>query len=122
MKYWMVKAVLLGALVMLGLSVAFMFLWNWLVPSLFDGPLISLWQALGLLILAKLLFGRGGRWGGRQYGRQRRAWKKKFEEKWNQMTPEEKERFKQHFTHRCRHWRWSEQKDEQPTKSDKATI
>ena len=31
-------------------------LWNWLVPVLFNGPIISYWQALGLLTLTKILF------------------------------------------------------------------
>lgn len=35
-------------------------LWNWLMPTLFNLPLISYWQAFGLLILAKLLFGGFG--------------------------------------------------------------
>ena len=36
-------------------------LWNWLLPSLFGLPAITFWQALGLLVLARLLF--GGFWG-----------------------------------------------------------
>jgi len=34
-----------------------MSLWNWLIPDLFGGPLISMWQAIGLLLLSKILFG-----------------------------------------------------------------
>lgn len=30
-------------------------LWNWLVPTLFSGPEITLWQALGLEVLSGLL-------------------------------------------------------------------
>lgn len=39
-----------------------MHLWNWLVPGLFHGPVIVFWQAVGLIVLARLLvgFGRGG--------------------------------------------------------------
>ena len=33
-------------------------LWNWLMPDIFGLRQISYWQAFGLLILAKLLFGR----------------------------------------------------------------
>ena len=33
------------------------FLWNWLVPTLFDLPSISVAQALGLVLLAGCLFG-----------------------------------------------------------------
>ena len=35
-------------------------LWNWLMPLIFNLPEISYWQAFGLLILAKLLFGGFG--------------------------------------------------------------
>lgn len=31
-------------------------LWNWLVPVLFKGPTVTIWQAWGLLILCGLLF------------------------------------------------------------------
>ncbi|MBD1427310.1 hypothetical protein [Sphingobacterium arenae] len=41
------------------------FLWNTLVPEIFGFKAISYWQALGLFLLSKLLFGRGfGRPGG----------------------------------------------------------
>ena len=35
-------------------------LWNWLMPDLFGVPMIRYWQALGLLVLAKIIFGFGG--------------------------------------------------------------
>lgn len=65
-------------------------LWNWLLPQLFDWPEITFWQALGLLALCRTLFGgfgfrgcgRPGAWGG-PGGR------------CEQMTPEERERFRQ---------------------------
>src|SRR5579863_7511783 len=71
-----------------------MLLWNALLPVLFHFPLISFWQALGLLVLAKILFGgfRGGGPG--------RHWKNRMERKWMNMTPEEKERFKQDWGNR----------------------
>jgi len=78
-----------------------MLLWNWLIPDIFDGPRVNFVQAVGLLALAKILlgFGRSG-WGGGNYLR-RSAWKKKFKHKWEQMTPEEKEKFKHSFSSRC---------------------
>jgi hypothetical protein len=36
-----------------------MLLWNWLVPTIFSGPVVTFWQALGLLLLGKILFGSG---------------------------------------------------------------
>ena len=37
-----------------------MWLWNWLMPSLFGLRTIGFWEGLGLFLLAKLIFGFGG--------------------------------------------------------------
>lgn len=104
------------------------YLWNWLVPELFHGPVVSFWQALGLLLLSKLLFGwhhhRGGPggWGGRD----RSQWKEKMQMKMEQMTPEEREKFKSNFK-RCmsprRFGRWNDDffQDTPGTKPDTET-
>ncbi|SRR6478672_5690121 len=65
-------------------------LWNWLMPALFGLHEVTFWQALGLLALCRILFGGFGRHGGRRSGVRRR-----MEERWEQMTPEERERFRQ---------------------------
>ena len=65
-----------------------MHLWNWLLPALFGWRQITFWQALGLLVLCRILFGGFGgqaRW--RQSGGQ---W-----QRWERMTPEEREKFRQ---------------------------
>ena len=36
-----------------------MWLWNWLMPTIFGLTTITYWQAVGLLVLAKFLFGIG---------------------------------------------------------------
>lgn len=46
---------------------AVMVLWNWLLPSLFGLPVVTFWQALGLLALSRILFG-GVRLSGRRHG------------------------------------------------------
>ena len=41
-----------------------MWLWNWLIPEIFNGPVLGYWQTLGLLVLSKILFsgvGHGSR-------------------------------------------------------------
>jgi hypothetical protein len=43
---------------------AVMLLWNWLLPPLFGVPLVTFWQAVGLLALCRILFGGLGRPGG----------------------------------------------------------
>ena len=48
-----------------GFGLVTMLLWNWLVPAVFSGPEITLVQALGILVLSKILLasGRGHHWG-----------------------------------------------------------
>src|ERR1700743_2207745 len=76
-------------------------LWNALMPVIFHLPLITFWQAAGLLILAKIFFGgfRGG-WGGGFGGR----WRHKMQQRWMDMTPEERDRFKQEWGRHGGHW------------------
>ncbi len=35
----------------------FMLLWNWLMPDVFGLPILTYWKAVGILVMAKLLFG-----------------------------------------------------------------
>ena len=42
-------------------------LWNWLLPALFGLPAVTFWQALGLLVLCRILFGGFGRHGRRSF-------------------------------------------------------
>jgi hypothetical protein len=63
-------------------------LWNWLMPALFGLHVISFWQALGLLILSKILF--SGFHGRHSFGRDRL----RLIRRWEQMTPEEREAFR----------------------------
>ena len=69
-----------------------MLLWNWLVPSIFGGPVISFFQAAGLLILSKILFGGWGGWRHKKH-----YWREKMRRKVAGMTPEEREHFKARF-------------------------
>jgi hypothetical protein len=34
-----------------------MYLWNWLMPAIFGLSVLTFWQALGLLVLSRMLFG-----------------------------------------------------------------
>jgi hypothetical protein len=89
---WIGKMVVLGILAIVAFTFITMYLWNWLVPILFNGPVINFWQTMGLFILSKILFSGFGKGGGHNHnGKWRGYWK----DKWQGMTPEEKERFKQ---------------------------
>ena len=119
MRAFWIKKLLLGVAVVLIMGAAVMLLWNWLVPVLFRGPSISLWQALGLLALCRILTGGWGKGpgGGTYWTQQKQHWRKKFEEKWNNMTPEEQERLKHSFV-QCRNQR-SEKEQEVAPRAEK---
>ena len=89
---WILKWVVAGIFFLLLGGLVTMLLWNWLVPALFNGPHIRLIEALGLLLLAKILFGGWGR--GRCRAGGVHSWKHRYEEKLSAMTPEARERFK----------------------------
>jgi hypothetical protein len=74
-----------------------MALWNWLMPALFSLKAIGYWQALGLVILCRILFGGRG-----SMGRDGR-WRDRMAERCERMTPEERERFRQGFLGRWGH-------------------
>jgi hypothetical protein len=78
-------------------------LWNWLLPPLFHGPVITFWQAVALLALCRILFGHHGWRGGPRYVARRRM-RERMAERWQQMTPEERERFQQSWRGRCGTW------------------
>lgn len=55
------KMIVFGVLAATAFTFALMFLWNWLMPVIFGLTAITFWQALGLLVLSKILFGKGQR-------------------------------------------------------------
>jgi hypothetical protein len=77
-------------------------LWNWLVPALFGWKQITFWQALGLLLLCRILFGGFGMGGGNgkhKWGK-RRDWREKMEERCANLSPEEREKFRERMRER----------------------
>ena len=88
-----VRMARIGAVGILAIAVfgfVVMSLWNWLLPALFHVGAITFWQALGILILSKILFGSFHGGPGR-----RGRWKSRMNARWEEMTPEERERFRQ---------------------------
>ena len=89
--HWRVKVLKFALLAMVfvaALGFVVMSLWNWLMPTLFGWHGITFWQAVGILILSKILFG-GIRGGGH-----RGHWGHGMKERWEQMTPEQREKFR----------------------------
>lgn len=66
-----------------------MSLWNWLIPELFNGPVITFWQAVGLFILSKIFF--TGIAPGHDKKKKEHPWKKKYMNKYPCPDREEKE-------------------------------
>ena len=88
-----------------------MLLWNNVLAEVLNISTITFGQALGILVLSKILFGgfRGGWGGGRHH------WKNRMQEKWAAMTPEEREKFKAQWQKRCGPWGSSFMKRDSPT-------
>jgi len=91
-RNWFLRGVKILAIVAVA-ATAFSFvvmgLWNRLMPAIFGLHAITFWQALGLLILSKILFGGF-------HGRPAFAspWRQRMMDRWAQMTPEEQEKFR----------------------------
>ena len=90
------KFVLFAALFVTVFGFVVMSLWNWLMPALFGWHLINFWQAVGVLVLSKILFG-----GFRGHPGRHLYWRRRMMERWEQMTPEEREKFRQGMRGRC---------------------
>lgn len=57
MKSRCIKLLLMGVALLAAVSAAVMLLWNLLIPGIFGIAAINFWQALGLFVLARILFG-----------------------------------------------------------------
>ena len=92
--------ILVAAVAVLVFSGIVMLLWNNILAQVTHVSTITFVQALGLLVLAKILFGgfRGG-WGPRRY-----YWRQRMMQKWNDMTPAEREKLKSEWQRRCGGW------------------
>jgi hypothetical protein len=72
-------AAIVGFVLVIGIGGAIVkVLWNAVLPPLFGWPAVTFWQALGLLVLCRILFGGLGRHGHYRSG----------------MSPEDRERFR----------------------------
>ena len=79
-------------------SYVVMQLWNNLLPDILHVTTITFWQAMGIFVLCKILFGfgpKGGR-GGAPWMRR----KQMMQERLSGMSPEERERFKEQMESR----------------------
>jgi hypothetical protein len=94
MRFVGLRFALFGLVLAGVMGLVILVLWNALMPGIFGLPAIGFWQALGLFLLSRLLFGRFGGWG-------RRLHRARFVKGWNDLTPEERQRFRQAMGSRC---------------------
>ncbi len=76
-----------GGLILFALSAVLMWLWNFAAVPALGVAKVNYWQAMGLLVLSKILFTGIGPRGGP--GGRSRHWKK-----WREMSPEDRKEFK----------------------------
>jgi len=116
MKHWWslraAKFIAVAAVILLVVGFVVMALWNALIPDLFKGPVLTYWQAVGLLLLSRLLFHGWVRWGFGGSWRHR-DWKRRLEERMASMTPEEREKFRENLRRR-RGWFPGEESEAKP--------
>lgn len=94
------KFVLFVVLAVAVVGVAVMLLWNALLPDLFGWHTITFLQAVGLLVLSRILIGGlRGRWGHRGH------WRARMAERWERMSDEERAQFRSAMRRRCGHGR-----------------
>ena len=87
----------LAAIAATAFSGIVMLLWNGVLTPVLHLSVITIWQAAGILLLSKILFGgfkgrrpMAGMW-----------WKRRMMMKWKGMSPEERDAFKAKMESRC---------------------
>lgn len=100
-NFWIKRAIFIPIAIAAGVFIfgtAVMYLWNAVIPAVLGLGVITFWQAIGILVLSKILFGgfRGGHCNHNfhSHGREMR-------EKWMHLTPEEREKMKSEWRSRC---------------------
>lgn len=97
-KFWIMRAIFIPLAIAAGAFIfgsIVMFLWNGILPAVFGITTITFWQALGILVLSKILFGsfRGGHWRG-HHGHD-------WRNRWTHLSPEEREKMRTEWRSRC---------------------
>ena len=70
---------ILGIAFLIGVIFGVQALWNWLIPVLFNGPVLNFWQTVGLFILSKILLTGIAPGSNHNHNKE---WRKKYSEKY----------------------------------------
>ncbi len=84
-----------GVAILAAVVFILMQLWNWLMPDIFGVTTINFWQAAGLMLMTKILFGI---WGGGKKGRCCKNHRPDFMQ--DNMSEEDRNKFKRAFKSR----------------------
>jgi Ca2+/H+ antiporter, TMEM165/GDT1 family len=118
-KLWIKKGLMIllfGTIAVLVFGFVVMGLWNNILVAVTGVKAITFLQALGILLLSKILFGGFG--GGKSW-RGSPAWKEKMNQRWDKMSPEERDKFKAEWKNRCGgRWGSFNKKDEDTMMAD----
>ncbi len=103
-RFWIKKIIgfgIMAVVFMAFIGYVLMRLWNGVLVNVTALKEITYTQAIGILILSKILFGgfHSNCWCGKG-----NRWKQNMKDKWDKMNPEEREQFKQHWRNKCRTW------------------
>lgn len=76
-------------------TAAVMLLWNAVIPAVIGWSAITYWQAAGIFILSRILFGKFGRPGecGKCCGKEKEIKKGQIQEKLKNMSPDERREY-----------------------------
>jgi hypothetical protein len=98
-NFWIKRAIFIPIAIVAGVFIfgsAIMLLWNCILPAVLGLKTITFWQALGILVLSKILFGGFGC----RHGHHRCHC-----QDWNKdctcISPEEREKMKAEWRERC---------------------
>jgi hypothetical protein len=73
---------ILGIGFVIGVIFGVQALWNWLIPGLFHGPVLTYWQTAGLFLLSKILLTGIAPGGSHDSHKHKKDWRRKCEEKY----------------------------------------
>jgi len=100
-KFWIKRGLMFFLLFIIAVplfGLLVMSLWNAILPAVLGVKSITFLQALGILLLSKILFGGFGGHRGRRHGRDKWI---EMKQKFAGMSPEEREKFKSEWKNRC---------------------
>ena len=99
--FWIKRAIFIPIAIAAGVFIfgsVVMLLWNALLPAVFGFKVITFWQALGILVLSKILFGGfSGRHGHHRCHNHAHSYGGRF----MHLSPEEREKMRTEWRGRC---------------------